>query len=207
MFIPEGFTEDEVLKIIDDAVIPLASHFVFGYFDIDDMIQEGRKWALEALPRFDSSKGATLKTFLIIHVRNRFITMQRDKLHRQQPPCLSCAHLDNDDCELYRDKSHCLKWCSWIKRNSSKRALMETYNTSQVVEYTEAESVENKYMNSELINMISKRIPLHLRSDFLRYKDGAKLSRARIERIRKAIFKIISDEEINEQREKTWPCQ
>ena len=49
--IPKGMTEEEVLSIIESVVNVLAFNFKFGYFDLDDMKQQGRMYALEALPR------------------------------------------------------------------------------------------------------------------------------------------------------------
>ena len=72
-------TENEVLSTIDDVVITLSSTFAFGYYDREDLQQEGRIFALEGLPRWDITKGASLKTFLYNHVKRRFINLKRNK--------------------------------------------------------------------------------------------------------------------------------
>ena len=52
MQVPKGLTEEEVLEIISRAVAYLAPSFKFGYFDIEDMKQEGTIFSIEALAFF-----------------------------------------------------------------------------------------------------------------------------------------------------------
>ena len=83
MQIPKGMTEEQVVDVINGVVNILAYNFKFGYFDLDDMKQQGRMYAIEALPRFNPDVG-NLHNFLRSHIRNRFLNLHRDKLSRQQ---------------------------------------------------------------------------------------------------------------------------
>ena len=89
MKIPKGMTEDEVLSSIDLVANRLASKFRFGYHSIDDMKQQARIFALEALDIYDNTKGTTLDTFLWLYVRNRLCNFKRDNYERPKP-CLNC---------------------------------------------------------------------------------------------------------------------
>ena len=112
MELPEGLTEQEVLDIIDKTVAYLSPSFKFGYFDIEDMKQEGVIFCIEALPSFNFKKscqdniGDALLTFLKTHVRWRFLNMRRKSLSRVEPPVCDCELCKNDspnrlDCKKY----------------------------------------------------------------------------------------------------------
>ena len=63
MKIPKGLTESEVLDIINRTVNYLAPGFQFGYFDSEDMKQEGTIFCLEALDSFNFDKSAQEEVF------------------------------------------------------------------------------------------------------------------------------------------------
>ena len=73
--------EEQVLTAIENVVNALARNFRFGYFDTDDMKQQGRMYALEGIPKYNPEVGP-LENFLRTHIRNRFINLKRNKLTR-----------------------------------------------------------------------------------------------------------------------------
>ena len=86
MYIPEGYTEEEIVSIIQNIARSLAAHFTFAYYDLDDLIQEGFIAAAEALPRYNKNNKfrCSLENFIRICIRNKFINLQRDKYFRQK---------------------------------------------------------------------------------------------------------------------------
>ena len=199
MFIPNGFTEQEVLQTIEDVVVKLAGPFKFGFHESDDMKQEGRILALEALPRFDASLG-TLKNFLTNHIRNRFINMRRDKLERRHPPCSSCPFYKEalDKCGAFDCKEDCEKWQGWKRRNTMKRNLMEGYNPNSISENSgdstpTSELLVNNMSNKEIVEYVDRKIPIGLRADYLRMLNGVKIPKGKREKILALVRDIVKE--------------
>ena len=167
MNIPDGYTENEILQILDDVVAPLAELMKFGHYDTDDMIQEGKLFAISALGKFDpeNDRKCSLENFLRIHVRNRFINLRRDKLYRTQSPCLSCQ--ENDNCPHYQKLDDCPKYAAWFKRNNAKRSLMEGNQLVDNKCYEERDVFEKIYA-SEFYNFVLDNISMEFRGDLLR---------------------------------------
>jgi len=69
--------DNNVMEIIESIINMIAPSFTFSYYDVDDIKQEARIFALEALKRFDPEKGE-LRTFLLTHIKNRLINLRRD---------------------------------------------------------------------------------------------------------------------------------
>jgi len=199
MFIPNGFSEEEVLHIIDEVVGKLAGPFKFGFHEADDMKQEGRIFALEALPRFDAAQG-TLKNFLTNHIRNRFINMKRDKFERQHPPCSSCPFHRQafDKCMAFDCEEDCDKWQGWRKRNTTKRNLMEGYNPNNVVENTgnsapDSTALLTDMSEKEIINYVDRNVPVSLRADYCRMLSGVKIPKARREKVLSVVRQLVHE--------------
>ena len=198
MHIPEGFSEQEVLDTITRAINSLAANFSFGYFDEDDMKQEGFIFACEALPRFNpnNKQNCGLESFLRIHIRNRFLNLRRDKMHRNSPPCLNCP-FQNDDtdsgCAEFDDKEECPKWSGWSARNQAKRSLVESCDVSlvtPVVTIDDSDICDNM-SRVELLQKVSEKIPLRLRADYRRLIEGAKLPKQRRDAVIEEVRSII----------------
>jgi len=178
-----------VLQIIDKIVNILAPSFKFGYYDVDDLKQEGRLEAIKALDRFDplyKSKydvASKLEAFLLTHIRNRYINLKRDKFSRCQLPCECCSlyGVRKKKCKKYINIEDCDKYTKWIKRNSSKKSLMYTVedNNDQVAHT----STDNSLIKKEIVAIIDKKLPLHLRKLYKMYIEGSKLSKAQINKI------------------------
>ncbi len=198
MYLPDGYTEDEVLECIQRAVNGLVSNFHFGYFDEDDLRQEGFIFACEALPRFDpnNAKGCGLTNFLRIHVRNKFLNLRRDKFHRNSPPCLVCPFQVADNvCSEFEDSIECSKWIGWNVRNQAKRSLVESCDASKVTHIApiEESDVCTRLSHAELLRCVSNKIPLALRADYCRLLEGARLSKPRREIVVAAV-RVIAEE-------------
>lgn len=120
--IPPNHTEESVLEAVEKAVRLLARRFVFGYFTIEDIRQQARQFALEALPKYDPSR--PLPNFLYSHVRNRLCNFKRDRFRRNDPPCARCHSGDSCPKATASGAKLCPPQANWAKRNGHKANLL-----------------------------------------------------------------------------------
>ena len=206
MNIPEGHTEEEVLASIEIIVKGLSHKFKFGYHELDDMAQEARLECIKALDRYDPSKGK-LETFLWTHTKNRLSNLKRNKYERYDKPCLNCplnaydpdCLKSDNECTAYDDKCDCKPYSSWLKRNSAKKNIMSPVGIQQVRDENESNMrLENcpveKIYNNNLIDLIDQKIPVNLRSSWIKMKNDIKLNKADKEKLLSAIREIIEEE-------------
>ena len=202
MKIPKGMTEEQVLDVVNKTVAYLAPSFKFGYFDADDMKQEGFIFCLDALESFNFKKstqediGDALFTFLKTHVRWRFLNMRRKQLSRVEPPICSCDLCKTDS----PNRLDCKKYSSWIKRNMAKRSLMEPFDVDEVYKQENSQSLdfEDKLLSSDIIKILDRYIPASIRVDYRRFVDGDTLPKNKKERLIQEIKKIIQEHYLNE---------
>ncbi len=196
MEIPKGLTEEEVLDVIASTVSYLAPSFKFGYYDIDDMKQEGAIFCFDALPSFNFEKSSqtnvkdALLTFLKTHVRWRFLNMRRKYLIRLEPP--SC------NCELCKTDSHnrldCKKYSSWVRRNVSKKSLMEPFDVDSVhnTEASTTSDVTIQIFSSDIIKILNREIPANIRADYRRFLEGVSLTKNKKDKLFEKIREILT---------------
>ena len=112
MKIPEGYTEQEVVDIIDRVVNRIAHKFKFGYHTIDDMKQYGRMEAIMGIEK-DYNPDLPLENFLYSHVHNRLFNIKRNQFKRPDKPCFKCSlnayNKEDDSCNAYFEEMEC-KW-------------------------------------------------------------------------------------------------
>lgn len=195
-------TEAEVLQKIDQAVRLLAHNFVFGYFDLDDIRQEARIFALDALERYDpqgyndlGEPNRKLENFLFAHIRNRLLNLLRNKYRRNDPPCNLChqgRHAEHEDRQV------CQKYKEWKVRNTAKANLARPLDLSTVADEHErnmhAESdVEDQARVREATGLIDHQLPVDLRADYLRMKSGERLTKNRRLKVEVACREILKD--------------
>jgi DNA-directed RNA polymerase specialized sigma24 family protein len=179
MKLPPNFTEEEVLSVIDEVVLSLAPNFTFAYYDVEDLKQEGRIYAMEALPRYDASYKTTLKTFLYNHVKKRFLNLIRNKYQRTAPKGLSPERLEK-----------------WFKKNSVKRSLLDTLDISD----ERNEKSDNKpdiifgMANAELFTLIDIHLPVEYRGDYRCLMEDVKIPKVRRDRVIAVIKEIYEKE-------------
>jgi len=201
--IPKGMTEEEVLGVIDRVVNILAFNFKFGYFDLDDMKQQGRMYAIEAMPRYNPDMG-NLHNFLRSHIRNRFLNLHRDKLSRHQPPCQGCPFYDpncqqsKNKCTAFSDKLECDKYAGWEKRNGAKRSLVEPLDISGIRDEKEKNMRNNIDIpeivtKSELMDIIDNNLPVTMRADFKKMMEDVSVSKQRRDKVILKIKEIVEE--------------
>lgn len=78
MLIPEGYSYDEVVRIILNVIEKQYMKYKFNIYDYDDMYQECYLICHSALERYKPEKGA-LENFLSFNLCNRLKILLRDK--------------------------------------------------------------------------------------------------------------------------------
>ena len=169
-------TEQEVLAVIEKIVNRYCHKFKFGYFTAEDIKQEAFIIAVDALDRYDETR--PLENFLSSHVKNRLINFKRDNYCRQQ----------KEDADI-----------KWELRNNAKKFLMEPLDISNIRDEQEKNMRnENDFIEDiftrEMFDLIDSELPVDLRSDYLRIKDGVYVPKPRRQQIYDEISKIINGE-------------
>ena len=175
MHIPPNMTESEVLRIIDEVVKGLSTSFSFGYYDKEDLQQEGRIWAMETLPNYDSSKGASLKTYIYRFIKLRLINLRRNKYQRPIPA------------DITEDKLEKL-----VQRNAIKRSLLETVDINDEDKSFES---DDTVQQKELFKLIDKKLPVELRSDYRCILEDVRIPKHRREKVLAALREIVNERE------------
>jgi len=198
--IPFNSTEDEVLAIIEKVVNRLAYKFKFGYHDIDDIKQEARLLALEGLQNYDNNR--PLENFLWTHVRNRLCNYKRDNYERLYSPCVKCHYgiikTSIIKCNKYDDINMCSIYKGWLNRNTTKKNIMAPLELSEINdehEYNMKTCIlgEHFVVYEELVTILDKYIPVNMRADYLKLKQGLKLPRYKVEKIQKIVLDILKE--------------
>ena len=206
MVTPPGYTEQGVLDIIDNVVNRLAPAYKFGYYDVEDIKQEGRILAIEVLEKGVYDPTRPLEAFLYSHLKKRYSNLKRDKFSRLKTPCPSCPFFDpknkvsqcGNQCAAFCDKMECSKWAQWVNRNATKRNLVEPLDIGNVDDEGEsnmadADMVEDTVELKELIEIINQKLDVRLRGDYLRMKSGVKIPKNRMIKVKEAILAIVEE--------------
>lgn len=164
-------TESEVLSVIDDVVTNLSSTFHFGCYEREDLQQEGRILGIKALPKWDSKRGASLRTFLYQAIKRGFINFKRDHYQRPIPKDIS------------EDKLERL-----LKRNDAKRSLMETAESS---DDDKSFKSEDAIQQKEFLTRIDRELPVELRSDYKCIIEDVRIPKHRRDRVLMALKEIL----------------
>jgi len=197
MFVPQGYTEETVLQVMQTVLNQLCRAFRFGYYDMEDMRQEGYIYGMEALPQYKENR-SSLSTFLHNHIRNRFINMQRNKLERRTPPCLVCPFYNDIHCNTFTNTDKCKRWRGWFKRNQSKRSLMETSIYDDEKSFSVIDLLDN-LVAKEALDILDRNMPLDLRADYRRLIDGAAVPKARRDKVYEVARNILLEKEDTEE--------
>lgn len=177
---------EETIEIV---VNRLSSRYIFGSYLLEDIKQQGRLFALEAVPRWDGVR--PLENFLYRHVKNRLGNLKRDKFRRNDPPCHECFEaVDVSTC--HGGSGVCRRHADYEKRNEAKACLarLATAEPESPPRGKEMEPSEVACLR-ESLSLIEEKLPIELRGDYLRMRAGAKLPRARRELVEKEVRLIL----------------
>lgn len=193
MKIPQTMTEDQVVQAINKVVDKLAPRFQFGYFSVEDMKQQGRLFALQALDKYDDKR--PLENFLYTHIKNRFINFKRDKYKRNDAPCKFC-HNNADGETGHDDKHYCDKYTVWKKRNLSKQNIMNPLDITNISDEKESNTktksgVLENIEYEEIIGEIDEHLPVELRSAYLKMLQGESVPKSKRQEVERAVLAIL----------------
>ena len=198
MIVPKGYTEGEILEIIERVVNVLANKFTFGVYDLADIKQHGRLKALEAINSGKYKEGLPIDKFIYTHVRNRYMNLKRDKYSRNEPPCLKCPFRNltlTSGCSEFNNKNNCELFAKWDKNNSAKKSLARpgdlTVNDDGEISIPSNHNVSDDAAHAELMRLIDQKLPMNMRNDWLRLKAGVKLNKDRTNEIYETVREII----------------
>jgi DNA-directed RNA polymerase specialized sigma24 family protein len=193
-----GMSEAQVVEAIYRVVDLLAKKFRFGYFDVEDMKQEGVVFALRVLEKDKYDPSRPLENFLYRHLRNRFINYKRDKFIRNETPCKKCPFFDpkfkksTNACSVFEDKLECQKLKEWRLRNAAKQSLMQPTGEADSPEPAAPCRSRNSEFD-ELKLYINENLPMDVRTDYLRMIEGLSLPKSRRDKVRDAILEVYKD--------------
>jgi hypothetical protein len=201
--IPAGYTEKDVIRIIDRIARRLAPKFRFGYHAIEDMEQQARLFAWEALSAYDGR--CQLNTFLFTHINNRLHNYKRDNFERIDKPCLKCPinkySKKLGKCKKYKEDylDDCQFYYGWILRNNSKKNLMAPADIDNIDDKNEhnmwiSGDIMDDINYSELIKKIKDKVPINSLENFNKFVGGAKLSGVAKTKIKEMIIEILENE-------------
>ena len=198
MKIPNNYSEQEVIDIIDNIANRLCYKFKFGYHTADDMKQEARVFAWQGLEKYDGER--PLENFLWTHVRNRLYNFKRNNYSRLEKPCDTCEFFINKQCAKYDKQEHCSLYKGWLDRNNAKKSLMHSVS----VEYDQKQEESNSFstlFTREIMELIDVELHVSYREDWIRFINNLKLGKNRKKILIAAIFDVLKENNIDTQ---TW---
>ena len=185
MNIPEGYNEEEVIKIIMDILENIAETYTFDMYDKEDIKQEGFIIALKVLNDY---KGiTTLKNFMTLTLHRKLKTFKRDNYVRPDRACSNCS-VFNKNCE------RCIKR---RQNQTNKLNLLNPIDIHSNIKEERKISYKSSLLDTleiiDLVDKINKELPVEFREDYLRLKEGLSVPKARRERIEQLITEIVEN--------------
>lgn len=174
-------TEEEVDTLYRVAKI-VAPKFRFGYLDIEDIIQEGVLFALQAIEDGKWDESRPLEPFARTLMHNELFNYKRNNFCRIEPPCLCCGPDSVEPCP---------KYAKWRQRNFAKMGLAQT-NSSEHETESNSSPAEETAVSVEMFALIDSIIPADLRADYLRLRNGVSVTKSRRDKIRELVGGVLN---------------
>jgi RNA polymerase sigma factor (sigma-70 family) len=180
-------TEDELAEKIQIIARRIAPKFKFGYFEVEDLVQEAVIDCLKALHKYDGER--SLDNFLYSVIHSRLFNLKRNKFARPNKPCLNCPlkAYKNEKCELYEDLEECSYYHKWVHLNSAKKSLA---SPSAPIDAGYNDFEDNK----EAIEKIEGGLDTSNRKSWIILKNGDKLPKQKLEELTNKIREILHDQ-------------
>jgi hypothetical protein len=202
--LPNGVSEDEFLKVLDNISKRLGHKFKFGYHSYEDMKQQAAIFALEGLEKYDNKR--PLENFLWTHVRNRLFNFKRDNYQRPDKPCLGCIFYDpncnksTNQCTEFSDKNNCPEYNNWNNRNTNKRNIMKPVGIEDLQEQNVSipklssdSTIVDLVGNKQIISILDENIPAQHRTAYLKLKYGDKVYKTELNKLLECIRTILKE--------------
>lgn len=191
------------MAAIENAVKILAPSFTFGIYDLADVQQEARMEGWRVLARYDPRPDRQgrptrpLDNYIYTCTRNRLIRLRRDKLRRNDPPCLLC-HQAEGSRSLHESGEFCPKYLEWRKRNDTKSSLMRPLDLDRIADERERNTrlpsdVEETAGVNEMVRLIDERLDVELRATYLQMRAGKAVPKSRRVQVENAVREILRD--------------
>lgn len=176
MFVPEGFTEKQVLDAIERVAASVPTSFLFGSHDIEDLRQLARLLCIEALEKRQYDPSRPIDNYLQVCVRGGILNWRRKHLWRTDCPCDKC-HAG----EFCRKGEPCKKYRDWLARNTTKANLQHPLGLEIMPAESEPQFEEafSKLEVEELYEIIDREMPIELRATWLQMRDGVNVPKVK----------------------------
>lgn len=184
-------SESYYLECVRHVTMLIPNKAAFGPYVIEDLRSEACLWCIKALPFWDPSR--CLKNFLYRHVQNRLINFRRDNLIRNDPPCRDCHAGKFCGAPADEGSQVCSRYKAWTLRNSAKHCLAQAAVACEPLTFTcqaRERPVLEELEKRELFERFDDEIPLHLRSLYLKAREGSKLSQKEYRAVVEALREI-----------------
>ena len=183
MLVPEGYTEQQVIDLINEVLDGLVSRFKFGVYDTADIRQEGFIEAMSLLTKFDGKR--PLENFLRATLPNKLKNFRRNKSYLPTASCINHAQFTKD-CEACESRQN---------TQQQKRKLLNPIDLDSVNPDGESNFVSTDDMSGlevkESLERVNRLLPMEMRADYLKMKEGLYVNRERRLEIEKKVWEII----------------
>ncbi|MCK5608637.1 hypothetical protein KAR91_42535 [Candidatus Pacearchaeota archaeon] len=170
MKIPQGLNEEFVSATIIKIAKRLAPKYVFSGYDVEDIEQEAFLIGIKGLEKYDPSR--PLENFMYTHINNRLKTFKRDNYYR----------LDyGTEAQKIQDR---------------KKNLLEPVSIEAVHTVCATDQTTNNAQMKEVLELIDRKLPAHLRRDYLKLQSNSPLPKSRKAYIIQVIEQIINGDEV-----------
>lgn len=203
--LPNGVSEEEFLRVLDNISKRLGHKFRFGYHDFDDMKQQAAIFAMEGLEKYDNTR--PLENFLWTHVRNRLFNFKRNHYQRPDKPCHTCPFFDpnyqcsTNQCSEYKNKNECKLYNTWSTRNEAKKNIMQPTHIDNDTNPPPSNPILPAIQNKEIINLLDDHIQPEYRENYLKLKHGTKIPKSQLTKLQKHIAEILENLEWHPKNE------
>jgi len=168
MNIPKGMKETEVVDTILKISKKLAHKYTFASYETEDIEQEAFLIGIMGLGKYDQSR--PLENFMYVHINNRLKTFKRDNYYR----------LEHGAAE---------------KIQKTKKDILEPLDIHELYHVATGDTISEDVQLVEILQIIDDNLPSSMRSDYLKLKNNAPLSKSRKAKVVTFIQKILEGEE------------
>lgn len=198
-------TESQILEIVTQVVDAVLKKVrTFGYFTKEELRQQAFLFAFEAIEYGKYNYRRPLGGYLRTSIIRKFINLYRDKVKRNESPCLNCVFYDKhfkkseNQCAAFKDKMSCKKFKKYSDRNEAKKNLMNLKGEHNIFDnHLSFDSKELQQLEeNDFIDIIKKHlIPTH-RKWLQAILVGEKIDATKLEILKTKVVKILANEKI-----------
>jgi DNA-directed RNA polymerase specialized sigma24 family protein len=184
MLTPNQYSQEEVVQIINEVLDGMVSRYAFGIYDRDDIKSEGFLLAVEKLNGYNPKEGP-LENYLRSVLPNALKNFRRNRSYRAGLHCVRHKEFtkDCDGCEARQD------------RQNTKKNLLSPIDIDSVDVDGQSSLMCAADLNGlelkEMMTRINKDLPVNMRKDYLKMKEGLYVPRTRRVMIEDEIRRIL----------------